>query len=229
MNNHLVILGGMGPQASIRLHELLIQKSLQFHNGNPDNFPEILHASMKVPDFINTPTSIQDAITAITCVCDALPLKSAAAIGLACNTAHMLENRLPLQGVNFVSMIDAVVSEVVKLHIESVCVIGSPNTIRSQLFQSPLENSGMRVILPDDAELAMLDTLIHSVIAGHNGAREKAALAEVANTALMRGADAIVLGCTELPLIGLTTRVPVIDSLSVLANAMLDKMYSEQV
>lgn len=54
MKQNILIIGGMGPQASLLLHERIIQGAIK--NGAKDNedFPAITHLSIPIPDFIST-------------------------------------------------------------------------------------------------------------------------------------------------------------------------------
>src|SRR5579872_6254418 len=104
MNNQIIILGGMGPQASLKLHELLIIGSRRFHDGSPESFPAIHHVSIPVPDFIASEAKYRKALALIQRTCAELPLHQASAIGLACNTAHLMVPQLPLSNSSFVSM-----------------------------------------------------------------------------------------------------------------------------
>jgi aspartate/glutamate racemase len=49
----IVIIGGMGPQASVELHRRLIQRAVQAGARENHEFPEVLHFSLPVVDFID--------------------------------------------------------------------------------------------------------------------------------------------------------------------------------
>ncbi len=220
MNNHHVILGGMGPQASIKLHQLLIGADADTERA-PDDYPTILHASLSVPDFIADQLAETEAVKIINDACAALPLHSAQSVGIACNTAHRLLDRLSFPRRNFVSMIEAVVGQLAVLSVKNVGILASPNTIKSGLYRDALDKAGIAVVEPDEPDIEELDTLIHQVIAGHDALALRPRLSAIADHLERRGADAILLGCTELPLIGVDSTLPTIDSLSALASAML--------
>ncbi len=228
MDNQLIILGGMGPQASIKLHELLIAGSQKFHDGAPESYPAILHVSVPVPDFVESKQKYQDALALIQRVCSELPLENASAIGMACNTAHLMEADLPLSTTPFVSMIRAVVDQIEAARIKSVGLMASPQTIRTLLYHEALQAQGISVITPLKSEVAQLNRIIHAIIHGEEPANLRPELSMIADSLAARGAEAIVLGCTELPLIGVDTDLPAIDSLQSLADAMLHKHYTEK-
>lgn len=229
MDNPIIILGGMGPQASHRLHQLLLEKSLHFHSGQPDEFPGILHASMPVPDFIVSSDMYEAAVSLVASTCEQLPLKQAGAIGIACNTAHLMVDRLPLADTAFVSMIDAVTAHIHRMGGRRIGLLASPHTIQTGLYTNALATKSIDVVLPTDEEQKTLHSIITGVISGADTAELRGNLSALAASLQARGADCILLGCTELPLVGVNTSLPTVDSLDVLADAMLEKYYQDKV
>lgn len=51
-HKHIVILGGMGPQASIELHRRIINRAAALGARDGGDFPAITHLSLPVDDFI---------------------------------------------------------------------------------------------------------------------------------------------------------------------------------
>ena len=223
MHNHHVIIGGMGPQASLKLHELLLTLSAEEGERGPGDYPAILHASLSVPDFIADQSAEAEAARIINEAAAALPLKSAISVGMACNTAHLLLDRLEIPRHNFVSMIEAVVDQVKQANATQVGLLASPNTIRSKLYHNALKEAGIVTIEPTEPETEQLDSIIHRVIAGEDTTKLRPLLTQIALRMQNDGADAILLGCTELPLVGVDVSIPAIDSLSALAIGMLGK------
>lgn len=48
----IIIIGGMGPQASLELHRRIIQRAVDNGAVNGSDFPHIVHFSLPVDDFI---------------------------------------------------------------------------------------------------------------------------------------------------------------------------------
>lgn len=65
MNKRILIIGGMGAQASIALHERIIAKSIEKGAKQPDQLPMILHASLPVPDFVDSPENLASSLNMI--------------------------------------------------------------------------------------------------------------------------------------------------------------------
>lgn len=71
-----------------------------------------------------------------------------------------------------------------------------------------------------------MEAIIRKVIAGKVQKSDKLKLVEIANSLKEKGAEGIILGCTELPLIfPKRFDIPVFDSLEILARALLQKHY----
>jgi aspartate racemase len=54
MKRNILIIGGMGPQASLLLHERIIQRAISEGAKDNEDFPVITHLSISIRDFIAT-------------------------------------------------------------------------------------------------------------------------------------------------------------------------------
>ncbi len=65
MNRKILIIGGMGPQASLYLHKLILDEAVKYGAKQADDFPEILHCSIPFPDFITEPGKRHEALAVL--------------------------------------------------------------------------------------------------------------------------------------------------------------------
>ncbi len=65
MKRNILIIGGMGPQASLKLHEHILTKSTENGAVNADDFPTITHLSLPFEDFISDPHKKTSALKII--------------------------------------------------------------------------------------------------------------------------------------------------------------------
>jgi len=229
MHKPIAILGGMGPQASLRFHELLVTESQLYHSGNGEEFPYLVHFSLPVEDFISD--TVREAATAqlLDELTGAFQMLRPQTITLACNTAHRLVPRCKLlQRPEFVSMLETVATVIAGTGTTRVGLLASPNTVHTKLYETVLSQHGVATIRPDGTELPGLERVIRHVIAGKAGARDRAVLRSTAHALLNRGAEAILLGCTELPLVfdAAGCPVPVHDCLEIYARAVIRQYYN---
>src|SRR4051794_924820 len=91
------ILGGMGPQASAKLYELLIEGTQKYTAAAVDeDYPEIVLISAPVPNFISNKNELQNAKQLLIERTKLLETAGCTINGLACNTAHILLPELQL-------------------------------------------------------------------------------------------------------------------------------------
>lgn len=224
----IVIIGGMGPQASVRFHELLVAKSTLHHSGQGDEYPFLVHFSLPVADFISDPARAGMALQMLDQLDGTIRQLQPDSITLACNTAHLLAGQSALLGQpEFVSMIDTVAQRLTQDGVRRIGILASPTTVRTGLYAAVLQRHGIATVRPTAQQLATLERVIRQVIAGTAGPPDAAKLHAVAGALQAQGADAILLGCTELPLAFDRTRstTPVYDCLDIYASAIIARYY----
>lgn len=228
----IVILGGMGPEASAKMLEVMISMATrEFGAKNGQDFPEIIVDSVPIPDFISSKKSIALASKMLKTRVKRLATLDISCFAIACNTAHiMLDTLASVSTAPFISMIDATTQEVKKSEIKSVGVLATPSTIESGLYQKALQKLGIKIILPSNEQISAMESIIRKVIAGKNTSGNPKRLAQIADSLKARGAQAVILGCTELPLLfPKDFTLPVFDSIEILSRTLLGNFYCQKL
>jgi aspartate racemase len=128
----------------------------------------------------------------------------------------------------FVSMIDEVVQVVFTDGLKRVGILGTPMTIKLNLYQKSLNRFNIQYIEPRGNQLKQLGKIIKNIIANSSNNEDKEMLLSIANDLRKGGAEGIILGCTELPLIFPENyKIPVYNSVKILAMALLQKYYKQ--
>ena len=228
-NKSIAILGGMGPQASSKLLEVLVSMCSKLGVKSDSDFPEIIVDSIPVPNFVSDENNIPPALSILKKRVKKLNKFDPSFFAIACNTAHLLLPKLQDETkVPFVSIIEAVVSEVGKNNVRKVGILASPTTIRSRLYQTALERKGIKVILPSQIQIKVLDKIIGNVLRGERNRKDREMLCTIALSQKNKGAQSIILGCTELPLIfPKDFTLPVFNSIEILAKTLVQKLYGK--
>ena len=223
------VLGGMGPFASITFYRSVIELSGLKHGAvSNDDYPHLLISNLPVPDLIATRESEEEAIRMVEE--EILRLQGAGAdfMVLACNTMHLYLDRFRrVSPAPFLSMVDAVTEAVHRGGRRAVGILGSTTSIRSGLYAKPLAEAGVRCIDPSPAEQDLLSTLIANNIAGNVMRSEERSVYGIIDRLRAEGAEAIILGCTELPLVldGEHCSLPIYNSLHLLAEVTCREIY----
>lgn len=224
----IAILGGMGPQASAYLLNLLIKLSVkEFGAKNDDDFPEILLDSVSIPDFISNHARENDALKLLKERVSFLNKIQPLCLAIACNTAHILLPELQkVSNAPFISIIEEVVNSVGKAGLKKAGILATPVTLKSGLYQNTFSKLSIECVEPQNRELKVLEIIIRNIIAGLSNNKDKDLLVAIANKLIDRGAEGIILGCTELPLIFPKKQsFPIFNSLEILAMSLLRKYY----
>jgi len=222
------VLGGMGPQASSRFYSYLISKSIYDYGvKNNNEFPEILLDSIPVPDFISDTESMKIAEEMLIDRVRRLSLYPVDILCIACNTAHILLPKLRRFTITpFISLIDEVHKEIKTNRLNRVGLLSSMTTYNEGLYQK--KGQGFELIYPKNKMRLLLEKSIRQVIAGEDEENiAKDIYPELDKYITQNQLEAVIIGCTELSVIfGQDRSVPRIDSLGVLANAVLKRYYN---
>jgi aspartate racemase len=146
---------------------------------------------------------------------------------MVCNTAHVfLDSIQAAISIPFISIIDVSVREIGTLcpDAQTVGLMATDGCLDTGIYQRAVESSGRKPLLPDGDELSKLMDLINAVKAGDKSAKIASGMESVAQKLVNKGADVLIAGCTEIPLVfdGHGIEVPVIASTNVLAERTVE-------
>ena len=221
----LGVLGGMGPLASA--HFMLRLTLLTPAVRDQDHVPAILWSDPRVPDRMRGKLEGgEDPLPWLLRGVTGLRAAGCGAIAIPCNTAHGWHDALAALGTQILHIVDAAVAELRKVAPAGVVgLMGTAATLRMRLYQDRLEAQGWTCIVPSDAEMTSHVSPAIALVKANRVVEAYAPLAEVAHSLAARGAGAVVLGCTEIPLAiqaGPRLAVPVVDSIDALALAAIE-------
>lgn len=149
------------------------------------------------------------------------------AIVIPCNTAHYwLSEMQSAIGKPIISIFEGVTRALEQSGARRIGVLGTAGTLASGLYQSELGRRGFEIFTPPVSEIeTIVEPCIRAVKAG-DLALARSLISSAVNGLARRGAEAVVLGCTELPVAaeaGLDeVSIPVIDSSAALARFLAD-------
>jgi aspartate racemase len=216
-------LAGMGPLAGA---DFLARLTLAHATAARDqDHPQVvLFSATQVPD--RTAAALDGGPSPLPALLRGIRLleqAGAGCIAMPCNSAHVwfdamqAETRLPI-----LHIVDAAAAALPP-GARTIGLMGTRATLRLELYQRRLAARGYTCITPTDAEMA--DAVVPAIAAvkANDVAAATAPLLSVARSLAARGAQAVVLGCTEIPLAlrGAEAGVPMVDTVDALARAAL--------
>ena len=199
MTKRLGILGGMGPAASAEYITRLIQQTQA--NCDQEHIPFVLWNEPRTPD---RSTSLRNG--------DDLPLpyllqgiqvlKDAGCnfIVIPCNTAHFWYDELIKFRVPIIHIVDSVAYSLCDADVDSgtIGVMGTQATIELGLYQNHLTD--WNCIVPSQEEMDNIVQPAIDLVKAGDLVKSHTMLMSVVDSLISRGAKAVVLGCTEIPL-----------------------------
>ncbi|NLF06070.1 MAG: amino acid racemase [Actinomycetales bacterium] len=153
-------------------------------------------------------------------------------VGILANTMHLVyDDVVAGAGVPVVHVVDEVATRANELGVTRLGLLGTGYTMSSDLYPRRLEGTGVSTFVPGDDDAAEVHRIIYEELA-HDRVLEssRARLRSIVERLVERGAQAIVLGCTELPMIlsDGDAEVPMLDTTALHVGALLDAAISPQ-
>ena len=220
----LGVLGGMGPLATVDFMHKLLQSTAA--RSDQEHVPVLISSIPQIPDrtraFCGEGSSPLSAMVAC-----ALRLK-AAGVGLIvipCNTAHLWFDDLHERvGVPMLHIVDSAIEGAVEQTAAGarIGLLATDATLASGLYVNRRAAGATSVqwLLPTAQE--MLSLVMPGILAVKAGelASGRTLLLDAARALQKRGAAALVLGCTEIPVVlnDSNSPLPTIDATAALAK-----------
>ncbi len=139
------------------------------------------------------------------------------------NTLHRAFDRV-VSAVPWLHIVGPVTAEIRRRRLHRVGLIGTPTVMEGPVYHPLLAQAGIDVVLPERHERSRLQHIINTeLIQGRYASTSRAYIQEIIGRLATKGAEAVILGCTELPLLleNGQSAVLLLDSTRLLAKAAL--------
>jgi aspartate racemase len=225
MKKKIGILGGMGPEATVRLMGLIV--SLTKAEKDQEHLPVIVSNNPEIP--CRTGAILDGGSSPLPFLIeDALMLQNAGVdlIVMPCVTAHYFYNGIIERiETEFPSLLELLLDHV-RFELKGIRTVGllaTDGTVRSGLFQRQFSPHGVSIAVPSEDQQALLMNALsgpNGVKAGFKEQPKRALLGVLQNLITSDKPDAVIAGCTEIPLVleQADIDIPFIDPLRILAE-----------
>ncbi len=148
-------------------------------------------------------------------------------IVICTNTMHKMADAIESQvGIPLLHIADAAVDEVKKRGLGKVALLGTKFTMEQDFYKNRLsQKHGIEVIIPDQCEREVIHSVIyHELVLGKILESSREAFVKIIGNMQSLGAEGIVLGCTEIPLLvsQKDSAVPIFDTTQIHAAAAVE-------
>ncbi|MEN6412697.1 MAG: amino acid racemase [Veillonellales bacterium] len=223
----LGLVGGMGPESTILYyHDIVygVQK-----NVGGGYFPNLTIESVNVFEVLRLcrEGKFSELVDYLMQAINNLTACGAEFAALSANTPHIVFDELKKKSpIPLVSIIDTACKEAKRRNFTKLGLLGTVFTMTDEFFKEPFIDSGIEIIIPKEQEMSLINEKI-------SGELELGIIKDETLQAFLRiikrmereeGIQAIILGCTELPLIlnDEVTPIPCLDTMKIHVQALVD-------
>lgn len=202
----LGIVGGVGPAATVDFMAKVVRQTPA--GRDQEHIKMVVEQNPQIPDrTANLLFNEADPTMAMYATCKQLESSGANAIAIPCNTAHAFVERIqPYLRVPIVNMLGETIAAIAE-HYGSGKTIGllaTSGTVQSQVYHEAARLAGLQLITPGfDYQQLVMNAIYgdRGIKAGFTDGLCKDQLLLAAEHLCELGADVLILGCTELPLV----------------------------
>jgi len=219
------ILGGMTPESTVTYYQHIVHSWQRRHGDH--RYPEIVICSLsfqQIEDWMEA--GHWDDIERV--LVDGVRRLAAAGaeVGVvATNTMHLLFDRLAAaSSIPLLSIVDATAQAVTAAGLSTVGLLGTRFTMEKPFYADGLARHGVATLIPEkDAREDIHRVIMQELSMGDLRESSRRRYLAIVDALVARGAQGIVLGCTEIPLLVRPehTPVPLFDTATLHAEAVL--------
>lgn len=200
------VLGGMGPEAGVRFVEEIVKACGA--GRDQEHPPVVLYSLPQVPD--RTEAILHggpDPVPAIRRGLSVLERAGADFAVLSCISAHYFWARFaPRSPLPLFSLIDETLLALQRIRPSprTIGLIATTGTVRSGILARPFKAAGIEVVVPSAKGQARIMAAIYGkrgIKAGVTAGPPRVILLAAARELVRAGAEAVIAGCTEVPLV----------------------------
>lgn len=214
---NLGVIGGVSWE-STAVYYKLINKNIKERLGGLHSAPIILF-SMNYQELVNNKNQNQwDKLSDKLCeTAKKLEQVGADSVILCCNTLHKVAEDIEQSiTIPFLHIVDAAGLRLQKENCKKIGLLGTQFTLEDGFYHARLmEKFQMDVIVPDRHSRMVLDAIIYNELCmGVFSEKSKQILVKIMDSLVEQGAQAVLLGCTELGMLvhADAYRVPIFDT-----------------
>ena len=225
------LIGGMTPESTLEYYQLLIRSARErLRDPDPLHNPVVIVYSLDLAQVaaLQRAGRTDDLAAHLAGVCEILRAAGAEVGALTANTPHLYIEAIQARTrLELVSIVEATCRASVALGLRRPLLLGTRTTMESPMYRDRLAADGIELLIPDEEGRQRMDEAIYTelAVADVRPATRSRLLALCREAVEHRGADGVILGCTELPLVVAEgdLPVPVVDTARVHVGAILDR------
>ena len=215
------ILGGLGSESTITYYSYITRTYYELYKDYA--YPEIIIYSVNFQEFIDAGYELQAKVKS---VIESLAKAGADFVVASCNSIHIVYDKIAKDlPIPWLSIMDVTAEQIKKANIKKVGLLGTTFTMTKGFYVDAFTRHGIETLLPNkDDQKTVNDIIYHQLVRAITKDLSRQTVLKIIDRLHHAGAQAVVLGCTELPFLitAKDTNVPIFDTTTIHAQKALD-------
>lgn len=222
------LVGGIAPGSTIDYYRLLVSTWQQ--RLGPRAYPPLLIDSIDLTRMLAlVANGDREALAEYLAIeVDRLARAGAAFAAFASNTPHIAIDEVRRRvSIPMLSIVEATRTALIAAGIRKVGLLGTRFTMEGGFYQRTLADAAIEVVVPDEGRRVLVhQRYVDELIPGVFSPTTRDELLEVVAALATAGAEAVILGGTELPLLlrGTAPAIPFVDTTALHVEAIVTAM-----
>jgi len=217
------VLGGMGPESTaIFYHELILQCQKQYKAQYDKDYPEMFIYNLPIPDIVEGLKNPKKILPILIKGAKKLETIGVDFLVMPCNTAHYFFDDVKKEvSIPFLSIIEETAKKVKSKKYKKVGLLATETTIKYKIYNQIFNEYGIDIVVPKEQD--KLTKIILNILAGKKLEKDKNELKKIIKELKNNGIKAIILGCTDLPILLKPEEIDLeaFDTIEVLAESTI--------
>lgn len=194
------IIGGMGPLATVDMFNKIVRHTKA--KSDQEHVRVCIDSNTRVPDRTRAilsggPSPVPEMVLSA----KLLEAMGADVLIIPCNTAHYFYDQVA-RAVNIpiLNMIEETAKEIERKGIARAGILATDGTVQTGVYEKVLRSHGIGTVYPSAVEQEAVMEIIYKGVKAMNAGFPVSDFRNAVQCLFQKGAEAVVLGCTELPL-----------------------------
>jgi aspartate racemase len=197
------VIGGLGPEATLDFYAKILKNTPA--KKDQDHIHLVIESNPKTPNRNDAIAGLGPSpAPALAEMARSLERAGADFVVMACNTAHAYEPDIRAAlTIPFVSLIAEVVDEVKSTHPQTrrVGILATQGSRDANIFRPSFASLGIDVLQLDEASQKRFMKILYQIKSGERSSKIRADMRQLGEKLIAMGADVLIAGCTEVPLV----------------------------
>jgi aspartate racemase len=220
------IIGGLSAESTIEYYKIIIEKYNKLKGGLAS--PLLLIDSLNLEEVRNlvAEDNWEEVYHVILHSARNLERAGAEVIIIATNTIHKIFDQVK-ENVNtpMISIVEATAEAIKNQGLKKIGLLGTIYAMQAGFYQEVLSKYDLETIIPSQTDQEYVNEVIFEELVHHIISEEsRIGYLEIINRLIEKGAEGVILGCTEIPLIikQKDSPIPVFDTTTIHALSALE-------